>query len=328
MKLTFILFISLTFLIGCSKQDQKPVTSPSMSSAVDKIVVKEENQPILDESGKATFCSLINKSFVRYRWGQSDCEREKWLSDSTSVLGTPLVWTIYGDKKNPDTTLILCGVHGDEITPVKFCFDIINHLRTVSLIGEGEHFKNDFEGRRVVVVPVANPDSFFKRRPTRTNANGVDVNRNLPTKDFDKKALRLWKSRYRSDKRRYPGKVAMSEPESVFQVELIKKFKPKKIISVHSPLTMLDYDGPANEHSGGVVGSSANELLITMSEEAKGYRIKNYPFFPGSLGNYAGNERQIPTFTLELPTSDPSKSKAYWKRFKGAIHAAMTHDIK
>jgi len=326
-KRALTLFLFIFVIASCSKQEQ--VSSPVKLTESVKSAPVIKNHELLEMSGKKKFCSLINKSFRRYRWGKSDCEDEKWLSQSNSVLGTPLVWTEYGDKTKAETTLIMCGVHGDEITPVKFCFDIIKHLKSVGLHGhKDKHFNKDLVGRRVIVVPVANPDSFFKKRPTRTNANGVDVNRNLPTKDFDKKALSLWKSRYRSDKRRYPGKKSMSEPESLFQVELIKRFNPKKIISVHSPLTMLDYDGPANENSGGVVGSSANELLIAMSEEASGYRIKNYPFFPGSLGNYAGNERQIPTFTLELPTSDPSKSRAYWKRFKGAIHAAMTHDIK
>ena len=41
-----------------------------------------------------------------------------------------------------------------------------------------------------------------------------------------------------------------------------------------------------------------------MSKKASGYKITDYPFFTGSLGNYAGNERQIPTYTLELPNSD------------------------
>ena len=120
----------------------------------------------------------------------------------------------------------------------------------------------------------------------------------------------------------------MSEPETIFQVNLIYRYRPDKIISVHAPLTMLDYDGPASEHTGGIVGSRANQLLIRMSEQAKGYRIKNYPFFPGSLGNYAGNERNIPTFTLELPTSDARKAKSYWNLFKGSIHSAIMHEIK
>ena len=35
----------------------------------------------------------------------------------------------------------------------------------------------------------------------------------------------------------------MSEQETYFQVNLIKRYMPSKIISVHAPLTIIDYDG-------------------------------------------------------------------------------------
>ena len=175
------------------------------------------------------------------------------------------------------------------------------------------------------IAPLVTPDSFFKRWPTRTNHNGIDVNRNFPTKDWAKDAMRIWKHRYRSDPRRYPGERPLSEHETVFQVNLIKRYKPSKIISVHAPLTIIDYDGP--EHGGLFSASKANNLLIQMSKKAKGYRIKNYPFFPGSLGNYAGNERKIPTYTLELPSSDYTKHKRYWKLFKDSVSHAIFEDL-
>ena len=271
------------------------------------------------------YCKTVQKYFKKYDWGNSRCLQQNWLTVRKSVKGHPLVWKVYGTEqniKNKDNTLILCGVHGDEITPIKFCFDIINHLDQV-VLKHPDAFKNSI----VVVAPTANPDSFFKSYPTRTNANGIDINRNFPTKDFYRNALKRWRQRYHSQKRRYPGEKAMSEPETIFQVNLIKRYRPDKIISVHAPLTMLDYDGPSNQIQGGSIGTRANQLLIQMSEEAKGYRIKNYPFFTGSLGNYAGNEKNIPTYTLELPTSDARDHQKHWKRFRNAIHSAIFHEI-
>ncbi len=281
------------------------------------------------------YCDKTDKSFKKYGWGESKCSEYSWNFFRTSVKGDPLLWKTYGTPAKAgdetETTLIMCGVHGDEITPIKFCYDVITYLERVNR-GEvqDEHTGKlaTLEGKRVIVAPLVNPDSYFKKRPTRTNANGVDVNRNFPTRDFKKSAMKTWVNRYRKDKRRFPGKVAMSEPETIFQVNLIYRYQPHKIISVHAPLSMLDYDGPANAHEGGFVGSRANDLLIRMSEQAKGYRIKNYPFFTGSLGNYAGNERNIPTFTLELPTSNPAKSDAYWHLFKDSIHSAVMHEIQ
>ncbi len=268
------------------------------------------------------FCELTQKKFTKYGWGNSRCKKYNWHHVRNSVWGRPLTWVTYGDEeahkiKEKSMTLIFCGVHGDEITPIKFCYDVMSYL--------DKHFV-EFSDRLIVVAPIVNPDSFFKKWPTRTNARRIDINRNFPTKDWPKDAIRLWKTRYRSAKRRFPGKKSLSEPEVIFQVNLIKRYKPNKIISVHSPLTMIDYDGPGEVNQTGT-GVLANQLLIQMAKRAKGYRIKNYPYFPGSLGNWAGNERQIPTYTLELPSSDNRKHKEYWALFQGAIREAVTHDF-
>ncbi len=276
------------------------------------------------------FCKKINKRFLHWGWGRSYCDHFEWNHVRNSVKGDPLMWVAYGNeaehkKEHKDTTVIFCGVHGDEITPIKFCFDILFHMEQVKAgLIEGH---DDLKNKMVIISPITNPDSFFKRRATRTNARGIDINRNFPTKDWYKDAVRLWKTRYRRSKRRYPGKAPMTEPEVVYQVNLIRRYKANKIISVHAPLTLLDYDGPEHSHEHGI-GPRANQLLVQMSQKASGYKIKNYPFFPGSLGNWAGNERGIPTYTLELPTADNRKHKKYWALFKDAIHSAITSDFR
>ena len=280
------------------------------------------------------FCKKVESHFKKHGWDKSECETYEWNHVRNSVIGDPLTWTVFGDVsdeskstfKQKDVSIIMCGVHGDEITPIKFCFDIMSYLKTA--YSDPEIVKKDFANKIVIVVPLVNPDSFFKARPTRINAHGVDVNRNFPTKDWARDARRLWIANFRKDRRRNPGLKANSEPEVVFQMNLIKRYGPDKIISVHSPLTMLDYDGPNSLVDGFVDGAKAHELLIQMSKDASDYKIVNYPFFPGSLGNWAGKERDIPTYTLELPTSDPSKSNQYWKLFKSAIHNAISHDLK
>jgi protein MpaA len=279
------------------------------------------------------FCNKMDNQFKFYGWDKSGCETFDWIHVRNSVLGDPLVWTIFGDTSDEnkpsfsekDVTILMCGVHGDEITPVKFCFDMLYYFK--NLYNDPEKLTKEFKNKIVLIAPLVNPDSFFKQKPTRYNARGIDVNRNFPTKDWMKDARRYWITKLKKDKRRNPGTVPLSEPEVVFQVNLIKRYKPDKIISVHSPLTMLDYDGP-NKVSSIIDGNKAQELLIQMSKDASDYRIENYPFFPGSLGNWAGKERDIPTYTLELPTSDPAKSADYSRLFKSALHNAILHDLK
>ncbi len=284
-----------------------------------------------------TYCEKLDKSFKKYGWDKSECDSYSWLHYRNSVLGDPLMWTTFGDVsdeelpsfKDKDVTVVMCGVHGDEITPIKFCFDLMNYLKEVySSDNKDEKVKEEFKNKVVLVSPIVNPDSFFKARPTRVNARGVDPNRNFPTSDWQLEARKIWLQKFKRDSRRNPGMKANSEPEVVFQVNLIKRFNPDKIVSVHSPLTVLDYDGPSHLVSSGADGGKAQELLIQMSKDADGYNIKDYPFFPGSLGNWAGQERNIPTYTLELPSSDPRKNGEYWSLFKGAMHKVIVHSIR
>jgi protein MpaA len=264
------------------------------------------------------WCDLTDASFLNRGWGDSRCDEFRWNHVRNSAGGVAIPWVVFGDEADLDTknvTLIMCGVHGDEITPVKFCYDILYDLKD---------FHWDFTGRVVVVAPLVSPDSYFTARPSRTNGRGVDVNRNFPTRDWDGQALKLWKERYRRDKRRFPGHEAMSEQEVIFQVNLIKRYRPSKIISVHSPLSMLDYDGPDLRHAD---TRTAKDLLLSMSEKAEGYKVSNYPHFPGSLGNWAGLELGIPTYTLELPNTDARQSDRFWKQFREAIHHAIEHRI-
>ena len=282
--------------------------------------VKIELTPAMEK-----YCDQIDKQFHHHGWKKSQCEKYQWHHVRNSVLGRPLIWTVFGPEveqniKEKDTTFVFCGVHGDEITPIKFCFDIIDDLiQNIHL----------YQDKLIVVAPIVNPDSFFKKHPTRTNQHGVDVNRNFPTHDWKADAQKLWRTRFRRDKRRFPGKRPISEPETLFQVNLIKRYHPDKILSVHAPLTLLDYDGPGDDsHEKSSHARLANQLLISMSEKAFGYRVKNYPYFPGSLGNWAGKERDIPTYTIELPTSDNRKSKEYWVLFRDAIRQAFQKDLR
>lgn len=278
------------------------------------VKTKENTKKVKD------YCDKTDDFFKKYKWGKSHCHDYTWHHVRNSFWGNPIVWFVFGEEEKRKTvdmnvTMVMCGVHGDEITPVKFCYDLMEDLRkNPKVIGDN----------LIVIAPLVAPDSFFKSRPTRTNARGVDVNRNFPTKDWAKNAKKLWKKRYSSDPRRFPGKYALSEQETIFQVNLINLYKPNKIISVHAPLTLLDYDGPSFTQEKGIV---AKKLLEEMSNKAGKYKISDYPFFTGSLGNWAGNEKRIPTYTLELPNSDWHKTDRYYNMFRSALHHAIQHDM-
>jgi protein MpaA len=265
------------------------------------------------------FCQKLGLKFTEYKWGKIECENFKWNHVRNSNLGTPLIWTVFGDEisvaAKENTTRVLCGVHGDEITPIKFCWDLMNEMKQ----------NKNLQDKLVVVAPLVAPDSFFKKRPTRTNGRGVDVNRNFPTADWKSDALKKWKQNLKSDKRKFPGEKPASEQETIFQMNLILRYKPNKVITVHAPLSMLDYDGPSLKAEP---GRTAGMLLEQMSSKASGYKVSKYPVFPGSLGNWAGKELHIPTYTLELPNSNPIETQRFWNLFRDAILYAIEHKMK
>jgi murein peptide amidase A len=166
------------------------------------------------------------------------------------------------------------------------------------------------------VIPLANPDGLLAQPSTRVNANGVDLNRNFQTPDWNKDAQNYWVKRARSDPRRYPGKVAGSEVETRWIQAQIETYHPDLIVSVHAPYNLLDYDGPVPEpmRFGRL---SLNRLGV----------------YPGSMGNYSGVFKQIPVVTIELPNAttmpSPRDQQAMWedmlKWMKQNIEAAAPH---
>jgi len=254
------------------------------------------------------FCDEVRAHYRRYNWKEEPCHDLEWRADLRSTNNHPLIYAVFGSGHH--TTLVLGGVHADEITPVPISFRFAKYLKDNPRIFESKDL-------RVVVAPMVNPDGFLIDRPTRTNANGVDLNRNFFTLDWYDRAILFWTTRQNRRPRYFPGYFPNSEVETMFQIDLIEKFQPAKILSLHSPLGFLDYDGPGSVQSSEPSESErkALKLIEGISRKSKNYRVVNYSFYPGSLGNFAGNERNIPTITLELETTDPTKVDEYWEQF-------------
>src|SRR5690606_35181087 len=126
------------------------------------------------------------------------------------------------------------------------------------------------------VVPILNPDGLVKK--SRLNGREVDLNRNFPTEDWDELALKSWREKTKSNPRRYPGDGPASEPETACAIEHIKDFKPDFIISIHTPLGVLDFDGPKS----------------LPFPNFKPLPWRSLGHFPGSLGRYMWKEHGVP----------------------------------
>jgi hypothetical protein len=132
-------------------------------------------------------------------------------------------------------------------------------------------------------IPVLNPDGFLARPATRTNASGVDLNRNFPTPNWAEESVQYWEKRTRRDPRRWPGPAALSEPESQFLHRQMAEFAPDLVVSIHAPYGVLDFDGPQ-----------------TPPSKLGMLQLSQLGVFPGSLGNYGGLQQGVPVVTIEL----------------------------
>jgi len=254
------------------------------------------------------FCSAVEQYFKKYRWQDDPCTDVPWQADYKTRSGHPLIYTVFGDGK--EATLVLSAVHADELTPVPIAFRFAKYLRD----NPGLYRNKDI---KIVVAPLANPDGFLRNTPSRGNANGVDLNRNFLTLDWYENAKPFWQTRRERVAKHFPGYFPNSEIETLFQMKLIDDHSPDKILSVHAPLGFLDYDGPGDRKEVTLTTTErrAKQLVHAIAEKTKNYRVVDYRFYPGSLGNFAGNERHIPTVTLELETTDHLKVEEYWNKF-------------
>jgi protein MpaA len=253
------------------------------------------------------WCSELKPEIKRLKWTIDPCiDGVQWKYGGASNEGRSLVYAEFGNAQASNVTLILTMVHGDEITPLYIGLEVIHWLKV---------HESELKDSRVIVAPLVNPDGFYRAPKTRMNAHGVDVNRNFATKDWEAGAKK-WKTAFRSDPRRFPGSAPRSEPETIFQEELIRVFTPQKIMSVHSPLNHMDYDGPSALSLNKFPREYVHECVRLQRE----LKAKSTGYFPGSLGNYAGRELGIPTITLELPTADGTKAEVYWNKFSQGIH--------
>ena len=215
----------------------------------------------------------------------------------------------------------MSGVHPDEITPIHLAFRFARFLNNHALKKIKKHFK-------VIVAPLINPKAFLEHGLMRTNGS-ADLNRNFLTLDWYEEAHMRWQKEKSSRQRYFPGYFPNSEIESIFQMALIDQYKPHKIFSVHAPLGFLDYDGPreVKPFLKNTSKAKKRQFVMSVSKKTGNFRVVDYSFYPGSLGNYAGKERNIPTITLELQTTRPSKVEEYWRRFRPGFMQSLEYQF-
>jgi protein MpaA len=201
-----------------------------------------------------------------------------------SVEGRPIECVELGNGR--DVVLIMATIHGSEPAGTPLVQRLVGYLSDRPDL---------LEGRRVLLLPVANPDGFASGN--RHNAHGIDLNRNFPASNY-----------HSAD---HHGPAALSEPESVAIHRMLEGCRPNRIVSIHQPIACIDYDGPAEA------------LALAMAEHTD-LPVKKLGGRAGSLGSYVGITLGIPIITVELPRAASGlEGRVLWERYGSMLLAAV-----
>lgn len=146
---------------------------------------------------------------------------------------------------------------------------------------QGYHLINKYyeahPDTKLLMIPCLNEYGY--ENSTRVNSNGVDLNRNFPTKN--------WELTERNEF--FGGESPAGEKETQFVIETVEKYNPQVILTLHAPFKVVNYDGDAEW-----ISQKISDIIKYPIEPSIGYPT------PGSFGTWAGIEKGIPTVTLEL----------------------------
>lgn len=219
------------------------------------------------------------------------------LTSGSSVKGS----AIHAYKSEPTQpskkyNYIIGAVHGDEVEGAHMARELFSWLKETSEVD-----------MPIIVIPVLNVDGL--KLKTRVNGNGVDLNRNLPSKQWSPEA---------SEAKYYPGVAPLSEPENKYLVSLFEQYPPRFILSFHSWYPVINYNGACKEIA---------EFLASFNKYPIEADFLSHPT-PGSLGEYGPQVYGAPVLTFECPLlSDTVTLESIWKENEEGMKKLFTTKV-
>ena len=209
-----------------------------------------------------------------------------WAEIGRSAQERPLRVRVEGHGLR--TVLWVGGIHGDEPEG-----QVVTANLAAAFLDEG--LANSVT---LIIFEDDNPDG--RAAHSRTNAHGVDLNRNFPAANFS------------------PGNGhgprPLSEPESTALALLVCGARPNLTMVAHSGHrgsleNVVNYDGPSKAAASVFAKLAAMTVVDTV-----------YPT-PGSFGSWAGTEGQLAVLTIEYRRG--ITADAAWRQTRTAILAAL-----
>lgn len=185
-----------------------------------------------------------------------------------SVKEKPIEGYEIGDGEN--ALLLFSSIHGDEMGTT----DILNQLvkeisANLSLVATTT---------KLIIIPIANPDGYYDRTD-KLNANGVNLNLNFMTSDWQKYG----------PEGTYAGPEPFSEIESQILKAVVEQYKPIAMVAFHSEGALVS---PEN--------GPASIALAKWYAKKTGYIFFEEWDYPGTATKWFEETTGKPAITVEL----------------------------
>ncbi len=230
------------------------------------------------------------------------------LFDLNATYGTPLtvrgnrlyavkISDNVGQEEDEPSVMIVSAHHGNEYGTPIVALDTISRL--TNGYGVDPEITRLVDDNEIWVAPVWNPDGYWR---SRTNGNGIDLNRNYPF---------LWSSRCNTG---IKGRAPASEPETQAMVAWSEDQRFTKVLDFHSSgrETLWGYVPSCGQH---VLGSYLQAEAIALSNASSyGGRNRgpssNGEHYQWQLGNYSNYAFLTEISTTQSPSISSAQSEA------------------
>ena len=234
----------------------------------------------------------------------------RMTSIGKSAQGRVLYDFAIGNPRAKKSLLVVCSLHAREyICSVVAMKQIEYYLRNYNKKIGGTKPAASLSNMQIHYIVMANPDGIMisqtRNSRWKSNANGVDLNRNFPAKHF--------KVGGNKGQEGYSGPYALSEPESRAIANFTKKLKGKQalagVINYHAMGQIIFGSCKSKTVSGNTSRMYNIARSLTGYSSSAGYKAATPPR-GGEYREYVMYYVKAPSITIEMGTTTAPCS--YW----------------
>ncbi len=208
---------------------------------------------------------------------------QETFSIGTSVQGRSITGYRFGSG---NSAIVFVGTtHGDEKSSTHTLNSLIDYLERNPDVIPGH--------RTVVIIPNLNPDGYQANR--RTNANGIDLNRNFPTNNW-KKDVTMPGGWFNAGG---GGSAPLSEPESKALADYLIKVKPRLVLTYHAAAgVVMPNDSGDSDELAQIYDQKSNLNYEPNNQTGQIFQYDT----TGALEDWLHDKHDIPALLVELWT--------------------------